>query len=297
MKRSIKLTCLLALLLSLGMVSCLKDEEFDDGRIQSVRNSSQPKMVEVALSTSSANQFLVLSFDNSNVDTTFNLIPVTLSTAGPAAEDLQVTLTQNNSLVTDYNTANGTDYKVPTASMFSVVNSGGVVTIPKGSNTAYLQVKLKPSAFLGDSWALGYEISAVDKSGYTISGNLKSGIVAIGVKNEYEGTYHTTGYFQHPTVPRDIDQEDYMSTAGPKSVSKTLGDLTGINVIITINADNSVTIGPGSGATGTIATVTAMGGDATYNNTYDPATKTFWLKYGYPQPGPTRIITEKVVKL
>ncbi|NII26682.1 DUF1735 domain-containing protein [Pseudoflavitalea sp. X16] len=297
MKRSIKLTYLLALLLSLGMVSCLKDEEFDDGRIQSVRNSSQPKMVEVALSTSSANQFLVLSFDNSNLDTTFNLIPVNLSTAGPATEDLQVTLTQKNSLVTDYNTANGTDYKVPTAAMFTVVNASGMVTIPRGSNTAYLQVKIKPSAFLGDTWALGYEISAVDKSGYTISGNLKSGIVAIGVKNEFEGNYYATGYFQHPTVPRDIDHEDYLSTAGPTSVSKTLGDLSGVNIVLTINADNTVSIVPGSGTSGTTATVAAMGGDATYNNTYDPATKTFWLKYGYPQPGPTRIITEKVVKL
>ena len=296
MKRSIKLIYLLALLLSLGMVSCLKDEEYDDGRIQSVRNSSQPKMVEVKLSSSSASQFLVLSFNNSNVDTTFNLIPINLSTSSPATEDLQVTLTQKNSLVTDYNAANGTDYKVPTASMFSVVNTGGVVTIPKGSNTAYLQVKLKPSAFLGENWALGYEISAVDKAGYTISGNLKSGIVAIGVKNEYEGTYHTTGYFQHPSVPRAIDQEDYLSTAGPNSVSKTLGDLSGTNIVITINPNNTVSIAPGSGTSGTTATVAAMAGDATYNNTYDPATKTFWLKYGYPQPGPTRIITEKVVK-
>lgn len=297
MKRLIKLIYLLALLLSLGMVSCLKDEEFDDGWIQSVRNSSQPKMVEVALSTSSANQFLVLSFNNSNVDTIVNLIPVNLSTAGPATEDIQVTLTQKNSLVTDYNAANGTDYKVPTASMFSVVNTGGVVTIPKGSNTAYLQVKLKPSAFLGDSWALGYEISAVDKAGYTISGNLKSGIVAIGVKNQYEGNYYATGYFQHPTVPRDIDHEDYLSTAGPNSVQKTLGDLSGVNIVLTINPDNTVSIAPGSGTSGTTAAVAAMGGDATYNNTYDPATKTFWLKYGYPQPAPTRIITEKVVKL
>lgn len=295
MKLFIRLTFLL-LLLVLGVTGCLKDEQFDDGLIQSVHNNGQPKVVEVKLSASSANQFLVLSFDNSSVDTTINLIPVNLSTAGPAGEDLQVTLVQNDNLVADYNTANGTDYKIPPASMFTLVSTGGVVTIPRGSNTGYLQVKLKPTDFLGESWALGYEISAVDKAGYTVSSNLRSGIVAIVVKNDFEGTYHTTGFFQHPTAPRDIDQEDYLSTAGPKSVSKTLGDLTGTNIVITINADNSVSIAPGSGTSGTTASVAAMSGDGTYNNTYDPATQTFWLKYGYPQPGPTRIITEQVVR-
>lgn len=296
MKRSINISFLLFLLLSLGMAGCLKDQEFEDGLIQSVHNSGQPRLVEVKLSASSANQFLTLSFDNSNMDTTFNAIPINLATPGPAPEDIQVTVVQKNSLVTDYNTAQGTHYSIPSASMFTIVNPGGVVTIPKGSNTGYLQLKIKPSDFIGETWALGFEISAVDKPGYTISGNLKSGIVAIGVKNEYEGTYHTTGYFQHPSVPRDIDQEDYLSTAGPKSVSKTLGDLTGTNIVITVNADNSVSIAPGSGTSGTTASVAAMGGDPVYNNRYDPATKTFWLKYGYPQPGPTRIITEKVVR-
>ena len=295
MKLSIKLTAILTLFMSLGMVSCLKDNDFEDGLIQSTHGGNQPKMVEVKLTASSANQFLTLTFDNSSIDTTFNLIPVHLSN-GPATEDVQVTLVQKNSLVTDYNTANDTEYKIPTGSMFTLVNAGGVVTIPRGSQTAYLQVRLKPSAFLGDSWALGYEISAVDKPGYTISGNLKSGIVAIGVKNDYEGDYLTTGFFEHPTAPRDIDQEEYLSTVGPRSVSKTLGDLTGTNIVITINADNSVTIGPGSGTSGTTASVAAMSGDATYNNRYDPATQTFWLKYGYPQPGPTRIITEKVTR-
>ncbi|MBO9565668.1 MAG: DUF1735 domain-containing protein [Niastella sp.] len=295
MKLSIKLTAILTLLLSLSMVSCLKDNQFDDGLIQSVHGGGQPNIVEVKLAASSAVQLLTLTFDNSSTDTTFNLIPVHLSN-GPASEDLQVTLVQKNSLVTDYNAANGTGYKIPPASMFTLVNAGGVVTIPKGTQTAYLRIKLKPSDFLGDSWAIGYEISAVDKSSYTISGNLKSGIVAIGVKNEYEGNYLTTGFFSHPTAPRDIDQEDFLATIGPRTVSKTLGDLTGTNINITVNANNTVSIAPGSGTSGTSASVAAISGDPVYNNTYVPATKTFWLKYGYPNPGPTRIITEKVVR-
>jgi hypothetical protein len=78
-------------------------------------------------------------------------------------------------------------------------------------------------------------------------------------------------------------------------VEMELGDL-GIFVKVTINADNTLTVGPGSGTSGTTALVAIIPGDATYNNTYDPATKTFKLKYGYPMPSPTRIITEIVTR-
>ena len=283
----------LCAVVGLGMAGCLKDEGYDNREIQSLHGGSS-NFVEIKLTAASAGNYQALAFDNLNYDTTINFIPVVLSTPAPASEDIHVTLTQNNKIVTDYNTANGAHLEVPAANMFTVVSPGGVVTIPKGSNTGYLQVKLKPSNFLGKEWGLGFEITAVDKSGVNISGNLKTGLVAILVKNEYEGDYLVTGYFQHPTAPRDIDQEEFLPTAGAKSVIKTLGDLSGTNVILTVNNDNTVSIAPGPGTSGTTATVAAIAGDATYNNTYDPATKTFWLKYGYPQPGPTRIITEKI---
>jgi len=89
--------------------------------------------------------------------------------------------------------------------------------------------------------------------------------------------------------------DEYISTIGLNSISKVLGDLSGVNINITINANNSVSIVPGSGTSGTTASVAAISGDGVYNNTYDPATHTFWLKYGYPMPSPTRIITEKVI--
>src|SRR5689334_3100526 len=118
MKLSIRSTSLLTLIISWGMASCLKDKNFDDGLIQSVHNTGdQFKMIEIKVSASSSNQFLTLSLDPSNKDTTLNFMPVNLSTPGPATEDIQVTLVQKNSLVTDYNNAQGTDYQVPPASM------------------------------------------------------------------------------------------------------------------------------------------------------------------------------------
>lgn len=280
--------------LGISMAGCLKDDAFDNHEIQSLAGGST-NVVEVRLTATSTINFLPFVFDDSNRDTTVNLIPVALA-SGPASQDINVTLTQNNALVDRYNAANGTAFKIPPANLFTIANAGGKVTIPKGSDIGYLQLKFVPLSFQGEDWALGFEITAVDNPGIQISGNLKGGVAGLLVTNAYEGEYHTTGYFQHPSLPRDIDQEDFLSTISARGVTKTLGDLTGTNINIRINADNTVTITPGSGTSGTSASVANIAGDPVYNNRYDPATKTFWLKYGYPNPGPSRIITEKVVR-
>lgn len=209
----------LAFLALFCITGCLKDKEYDDSLIQSVRNNgSDKKIIEIQLTATDVSNFKNLSFEAVNKDTTVNLIPVSLATPGPATEDIQVTLKQNNTLVSDYNTANGTSYSVPTSSMFQIINPGGVVTIPKGSHTGYLQVKINPSKFLGGDWALGYSIGSIDKQGYTISGNLQNGVVAIGIKNRYDGVYNLRGF--HNRVPYDAPYNETvdMITSGPNSV-------------------------------------------------------------------------------
>jgi hypothetical protein len=171
------------------MTGCLKDKDYDNGLIQSVHNTGgDQKIVEIKLTAGDASNVLLTSFDAISHDTTVNFIPVNLASPIPAQEDIKVTLVQNNTLVADFNSANGTGYLVPPANMFTLVN-GLTVTIPKGSLTGYLQVKLKPSDFVGSDWALGYAIASIDKPGYLISGNLSTGMVAFGIKNKYDGDY------------------------------------------------------------------------------------------------------------
>jgi len=181
-------SAIVAVVLAAGFTGCLKDEDFDNGVIQSVHaQGAVPSVVEIKLTAGSTSNFLVASYDNSEEDTVVDLIPVNLATKDPAPQDLHVTLTLQQSLVDDYNTANGTVYGDPSA--FYTVEDGGVVTIPKGSHTGYLKIKFKPSSFLGADWAVGFEITAIQESGYTISGNLSTGIVAIAIKNKYDGNY------------------------------------------------------------------------------------------------------------
>jgi Domain of unknown function (DUF1735) len=183
------------LLLSFFMTGCLKDKDYDNGSIQSVRSGDAQKLVEIALTATSIDNFLVISMNSSNTDTTIGLIPVIVNSADGATEDVNVTLVPNPALIGDYNANNGTLHEQAPASVFTIVNppssdgTGYIVTITKGTNTGFLQVKLKTSDYLGHDYAFGYQISKVDKSGYLVSSNLSTGVVAIGVKNKYDGNY------------------------------------------------------------------------------------------------------------
>src|SRR5688572_14288748 len=104
------------------LTGCLKDKDYENGSIQSNRRTNEARIIEVGVTATSNRNFMVLSLNNSNRDTTLALIPVTLPTSGPAQEDINVKLVQDNAAVAAYNTANGTSLNVPPAAMFTVVN-------------------------------------------------------------------------------------------------------------------------------------------------------------------------------
>lgn len=290
-----------------SLAGCLKDKAFDDGDIQSVHsNGGQPKMIEMKISATSTSNFVSLAYNNSNNDTVVDLVPINLSTPDVAPEDINVTLALKPDLVQTYNDSNGTAYQVPGANLVSIVNSGNVVTIPKGSHTGYLQVKFKPSDIIGKDWAFGFAITSVDKAGYTISGNLSSGVVSILIKNKYDGKYTVDGSLvdmvnpalsSTPDGPYPFDVE--LHTTGANSVKmwvKGIGDghLIGGNSYYGSFTPN-FTIDP---ATGKITSVTNAYGQPSGNgrsaeldpagaNVYN-ADKSIDVKYVMKQAGAVR---------
>lgn len=130
--------------------------------------------------------------------------------------------------------------------------------------------------------------------------------------NKFEGRYTSNGYFYHPSSSRDITNlgKDVL-TAGPNSVTVDLGDLggSGYTALITIDPNtNQLTIAAAPGAGGAPYTMFTSGlpatnpgytpqwpGSALCNNTYDPATKTFYVRYGYMGASGWRV-TEEVIK-
>ena len=213
-----KLLFVLVMIAGFGITGCLKDKDYDSGRIQSTRPNGDQKVVEIQLTATDASNFLLRAFDASNADTTMDFVPVVLNSATPASEDINVTLVLNPTLVADYNTVNGTNYLVPATNKYTILNQGLVVTIPKGSRVGYLQIKFKPSDFLGNSYALGFTIASVDKQGYLISGNLHDGIAAIAIKNKYDGRYELRGFHNRPGLDLPYDEVVDMITSADDKV-------------------------------------------------------------------------------
>ena len=269
-----KITLIISIL-SVTTIGCLKDKGFNDGSIQSVHNlGSDIKPIEIKLTASDNSNFLLAAIDNSPNDTTIDLVPINLATAGVADQDIHVSVELDSSLVFDYNDAQGREDSIPPASIYTIINP--VVTIPKGSNTGYLQIKFKPSDLIGKSYTLGFKIAGIQEAGYVISGNLSTGIVALLIKNKYDGSYTVTG-----------DAVDHISPAFNSSV----GGVYPFDIELqTVSATSVVMFIPGTGYYHLIPGNSVYGEFAPIFN-FDPTTDAIIAVsnyYGDPSPGRAR---------
>ena len=150
-----------------------------------------------------------------------------------------------------------------------------------------INIKLDPTK-LDLTQKYGIAVSLVDASGHKIRDGLGSAVFNIVAKNDWDGRYQANGEFLHPVNgPRVIDRVKDFVTVGPRSVRGELGDIGSLDyfMVLTVNADNSVTITPSGAAP-------ALKQDY-QPNYYDPAKKTFFLKYSYNTAAP-RIVTEQI---
>ncbi len=159
------------------------------------------------------------------------------------------------------------------------------------------------------SKSLSYVVTAANGKKRTWTVN----VAPLPVINKYEGTYTSNGYFYHPSSPREITNlVKSVLTSGPNSVIVDLGDLgsSGYQAEFTIDqATNKVTITTAPGASGGPYTMFTSGlpatnpgytpqwaGSSSCNNTYDPVTKTFFVRYGY-LGGTGWRVTEEAIKM
>jgi hypothetical protein len=155
-------------------------------------------IVSTAINSSGSWQITPLAVDASATEGQYDLVLVVLNNlpGGAAPQDIHVTMVPALDSLTNYNTANGTNYVMPGVTgtpAFTLVD-GGVVTIPKGSTYGYLKIKTTPNDYFGKTnYAFSYRISAVQETGYTISTNNAYSIVPFIPKNKYDGEYTVTG--------------------------------------------------------------------------------------------------------
>jgi hypothetical protein len=214
-----------------------------------------------------------------------------------------VIIQQNQVVISDFNSANGTSYVVLPYSSFTVdpanPRSGNDFRVTFNPGEFFKEIKITiPDATVldpGESYALGFRIASVDGGG-KISGDQNEILVEIGLKNKWDGKYTLHGDFYHPTQspnwdPFTVDVE--MWTSGASSVKMYFPDLGGFYhpglFLGTLSAfgaqEPEYTINPATNAVtvqnsypGAVTFYTMFAG---YNSHYDPATKTIYAKFGY----------------
>jgi hypothetical protein len=210
--------------------------------------------------------------------------------------NIQVTLTKGPD--TDVTNAGFTvlpanGYSLPSLT-FEVPKETGVFEFPITLNKANLD--------LSKTYGISLKLTSVSQG--VISELAKEIIVAIVIKNAYHSEYDVTGYFFHPSAPREIDLvKELLTINATRSEASVLGDLSGWSFRFDVSGTNTLINWGAAGATppagqagssgfmtadnpgNTVYTPLAPGTapwqHSTYNNTYNPATKTFWMHYGY----------------
>jgi len=186
--KNIKTPLILGSLVSVALTGCLKDNYYDTHQSQAFSGGTT-QVISLGLNVTSADNVALLAYNNSDNDTTVDLVPVELGGPNAAGQDIQVTLEQADDIVDSTNTADGSDYVIPAAD--KVVIPSFQVTIPSGQRIGYLKVSFKPSDLIGTTYALGFRIVSVAQQGYVI-GNLSRGMAIILIKNKYDGKYKLT---------------------------------------------------------------------------------------------------------
>jgi hypothetical protein len=312
MKKKIysKLT-VLVLLVGAGLLSsCLKDKTFVDF-------SAVGTLVELPIAASGL--VTPVAFPIQTTPQTFK-VPVNVAAPKPLTSALTVTLIVDVAALNSYNTTTEAAYKkdslayendetgtvaqpaAPTlytllpANFYTLDNLK--VTVPANQNLGYMTVTLPNTTLLNPATAYVLPITIADASGQKIS-NYKTVFYNVQAKNKYDGIYTIKG-----TVLRAGD--DVLSghikagvTRGLATVSGTAvsfsqvwadgSGVAGINgTTITVNsANNKVTMASSTNA--------ALVNLPSYDNRYDPATKTFYISF-YWGTGPTnRAATDTLV--
>jgi len=302
-------------LLATAFAGCVKK---DDYYKKDTDESSRKQVVQIT----GASDIIQYSRDVKTTNDTFVLIDIRRfpNTEAELNQPLTVKLVKNTALITAYNTANNTGYiELPTNS-YTLLTDINNITFESGEAIKEIKISVNQNLLdLTESYALGFSIADAG-SGISNTG-LKDALYSIGIKNAYEAYYKTSGFVFHPSAPRALDDIKYLYTVSGTRCLAPLADLYGSGYYFSfdvsgtntlINWDATPVAPPSSGFftadnPGAIAYPgpelpgTAPYLQTTYNNTYNPATKTFWMHYGYgggstSQVGWTRNFYEKWVR-
>lgn len=218
-----------------------------------------------------------------------------------AQNDINVKIASDPTIVSDYNTANGTSIIELDPALFSFDATD--LVIKKGEKIAKASVQVPSTLTLdpNETYGLGVRLVSAD-AGYTIATNENKLMLVIGIKNKYDGVYELHGQFYHPTAAPGFPLytiEVEMWTTGPNSV-KMFSPTSMVSIIhgqleqllqrLRFSQEPEYTVDPVTEKVTVFnsfvpaASIYSMGigyDNLGYDSRWDDATKTMYANFGY----------------
>ncbi len=255
--------------------SCLKDS----GPVQDFSQSPPVVSFQGNGLGNNTSTFAVLSTTDQN-NPAVDSFGISLGVASLyLSKPVTVTIAADQASLDAYNTANGTSYTMLSSDQYAI-QDGGSWVIPSGKNLKYFNINFFGSNidFTKDN-ALALKIT--DAPGTTIASNLDTYILHIVLRSLYEGDYNADGTITRYSGSTEASGvvDDFpisgpmkLATVNANTVDGTLpiAGFAPVEITLTVNNDNSVTITPSVLNPG----VPAQNNPAKASS-YDPATKTF----------------------
>ena len=316
--RKIKINKLFALLIATAsLASCLKKGDMNIDTEDTTANIVTLQFIENGSGSTinSGMQYFnggALNYPGTHVaDTaTYN---VNLAGATTLSGDLNVTIAVDPTKALDNFSSDSLHYEVLPDSLYHFIETSA--TIKAGERIAPLHVIFYPSK---TDHAKDYILPVVikDAGGQTISSNF--GVIYFHyIGNPMAGNYTVNGYVYHPALPRAmVDRPRVLGAVNATTLLTELGDLggSGYQVEISVPDPNNTTsiqkvtiavhaggipdpvyVWPDGLPNDNPGYTAAWAGSSSCNNTYDPATKSFHLRYGYLGGNGYRV-TEEIIK-
>jgi len=234
--------------------------------------------------------FQALGLDPVATPDTFKFL-VNIATDQPPTQDITLTIAVNDSARVKYNRINKKSYLL--YPYITILNPS--IVIKAGTRNAYCYVKIWNANLLSACDNFMAPISIVAATGGVIPAdpvNNGSRLMALPISNPYAGGYQCHVELDHPTSGHIVyDIVKQLKTVSCNTVSTEIGGLGLPELDITINADNTVTLGGAYSSTQPIVQIT------TDPNVYNPLTKTFTISYEYTGSGGFRVYHDTYVKL
>jgi hypothetical protein len=191
------------------LAACKRDQVFGD---------ISPNTTRPIVEFSVPHGFTSIAMDYSDNTIEVDITDIRFMIRSETQQNATAKIIINSALVSEYNTNNGTSYTAVPVTKFSLVSDQFSLSPSERSQT--VKIRIKPSDIASGNNAIGISIAEVNGAEVSrIAGTL---VIAVSVKNKYDGKYLLKGFYtrtDNPAINGPFEADVEMITTGINSVA------------------------------------------------------------------------------